>query len=133
MENLVNAKVEDLTAINEIGPEIAASIVEFFHERKNINVMAKFSKAGVIPQKKETAGKAPLRGRSFVFTGTMESMSRNEAKTFVENLGGTVLSNVTKNTTYVVAGSEPGSKLEKAKSSDTQILTENEFLKLIDR
>ncbi|MGA2525849.1 MAG: NAD-dependent DNA ligase LigA [Smithellaceae bacterium] len=133
MENLVNAKVEDLTAINEIGPEIAASIVEFFHERKNINVMAKFSKAGVIPQKKETAGKAPLRGRSFVFTGTMESMSRNEAKAFVENLGGTVLSNVTKNTTYVVAGSEPGSKLEKAKSSDTQILTENEFLKLIDR
>ena len=80
MENLMAAKAEDLTAINEIGPEIAASIVEFFHERKNIDVMEKFSKAGVTPQKKEIAGNAPLQGKSFVFTGTMESMGRNEAK-----------------------------------------------------
>ncbi len=133
MENLMNAKVEDLTAINEIGPEIAASIVEFFHERKNIDVMAKFSKAGVTPQKKEVAGNAPLQGKSFVFTGTMESIGRNEAKALVENLGGTVHSSVTKNTTYVVAGADPGSKLDKAKSSGIKIISEGEFLKLIGK
>jgi DNA ligase, NAD-dependent len=133
MENLMAAKVEDLTAINEIGPEIAASIVEFFHERKNIDVMAKFTKAGVTPQRKEIAGNTPLQDKSFVFTGTMESIGRNEAKALVENLGGTVLSSVTKNTTYVVAGSEPGSKLDKANSSGITVLNEEEFLKLVGR
>jgi DNA ligase (NAD+) len=133
MKNLIAANVEDLTAINEIGPEIAASIIEFFHERKNIDIMKKFSKAGVIPQKKEIAGNALLRGKSFVFTGTMEGMGRNEAKILVENLGGTVLSSVTKNTTYVIMGSEPGSKLDKARSSGVKILSEEEFLKLIGK
>ncbi len=133
MEELMGAKVEDLTAINEIGPEIASSIVEFFHERKNIGVMKKFGKAGVTPQKKETTGSAPLRGKSFVFTGAMEAMGRNEAKALVENLGGIVHSSVTKNTTYVVTGAEPGSKLDKARSSGIKILSEKEFLKLIGK
>ncbi|MFZ3156478.1 MAG: NAD-dependent DNA ligase LigA [Smithella sp.] len=133
MENLVAAKQEDLTAINEIGPEIAASIVEFFHERKNIDVMNKFSKAGVKPQKKEIDNNAPLQGKSFVFTGSMESMGRNDAKSIVENLGGSIHSSVTKKTTYAVAGSDPGSKLDKAKSSGVKIISEEEFLKLIGR
>ncbi|MFZ2396542.1 MAG: NAD-dependent DNA ligase LigA [Smithella sp.] len=133
MENLIAAKQEDLTAINEIGPEIAASIVEFFHERKNIDVMNKFSKAGVKPQKKEIDNNAPLQGKSFVFTGSMESMGRNDAKSIVENLGGSIHSSVTKKTTYVVAGSDPGSKLDKAKSSGVKIISEEEFLKLIGR
>lgn len=133
MENLMAAKQEDLTLINEIGPEIAESIVEFFHEHKNIEVMNKFSKAGVTPRKKEISGNAPLQGKSFVFTGSMESMGRNEAKTIVENLGGTIHSSVTKKTTYVVAGSDPGSKLDKAKSSGIKIISEEEFLKLIGR
>jgi DNA ligase (NAD+) len=133
MENLVAAKQEDLTAINEIGPEIAASIVEFFHERKNIDVLNKFSKAGVKPQKKEIDNNAPLQGKSFVFTGSMESMGRSDAKSIVENLGGSIHSSVTKKTTYVVAGSDPGSKLDKAKSSGVKIISEEEFLKLIGR
>jgi DNA ligase (NAD+) len=133
MENLVAAKQEDLTAINEIGPEIAASIVEFFHERKNIDVMNKFSKAGIKPQKKEIDNNAPLQGKSFVFTGSMESMGRSDAKSIVENLGGSIHSSVTKKTTYVVAGSDPGSKLDKAKSSGVKIISEEEFLKLIGR
>jgi DNA ligase (NAD+) len=133
MDNLMKAKVEDLTAIDEIGPEIAQSIVDFFHEPKNKAIMAKFSKAGVEPQKKEISGHMPLQGKSFVFTGTMESMGRNEAKTIVESLGGTVNSSVTKSTTYVVAGAEAGSKLNKAKSSGIIILGEEEFLKLIGR
>jgi DNA ligase (NAD+) len=133
MENLIDAKKEDLTAINEIGPEIAASILEFFHESKNIDVMKKFNKADVKPQNKEIADNAPLQGKSFVFTGTMENMGRSEAKEIVENLGGTVHSGVTKKTTYVVAGSEPGSKIDKAKSSGIKIISEEEFLKLINK
>jgi DNA ligase (NAD+) len=133
MENLMDAKLQDLTAINEIGPEIAASIVEFFHERKNIDVMAKFRQADVTPQRKEVTANVPLQGKSFVFTGSMKSMGRNEAKALVENLGATVHSSLTKNTTYVVAGAEPGSKLDKARSSGIKILSEKEFLKLIGR
>jgi DNA ligase (NAD+) len=133
IEKLIAAKKEDLTAINEIGPEIAASIVEFFREQNNINVMKKFNKASIVPQNKEIADNAPLQGKSFVFTGTMENMGRNDAKALVENLGGTIHSSVTKKTTYVVTGSEPGSKLDKAKSSGIKILSEEEFLKLINK
>ncbi|HUN55512.1 MAG TPA: NAD-dependent DNA ligase LigA [Smithella sp.] len=133
MEHLIAAKTEDLTAINEIGPEIASSITGFFHEHKNIDVMKKFNKAGVTPRKNEIAGNAPLEGKSFVFTGTMDSMGRNEAKTIVEQLGGTIHSSPTKSTSYVVAGSDPGSKINKAKSSGIKIISEEDFLKLIGR
>jgi DNA ligase (NAD+) len=133
MEKIITAKQEDLTAINEIGPEIAASIVEFFHEQKNIDVMNKFRKAGVKPQKKEIAADNALQRKSFVLTGTLESMARNDAKLIIENLGGSVHSSVTKKTTYVVAGSEPGSKLDKANSLGITVLNEKDFLKIIGR
>lgn len=133
IENLMAAKIEDLTAVNEIGTEIAASIVEFFHESKNKAVMKKFAKAGVVPQKKEISLNAPLAGKSFVFTGALANLGRNDAKDIVENLGGTVQSGVTKKTTYVVAGADPGSKLDKAKSAGIKIISEAEFLKLVGR
>ena len=132
MENIIAAKQEDLTTINEIGPEIASSIIKFFHEPKNIEVMEKFIKAGVKPQKKEIAVDSnTLQGKSFVLTGTLESMARNDAKLIIENMGGSVHSSVTKKTTYVIAGSEPGSKLDKANSLGITVLNEKEFLKLI--
>jgi DNA ligase (NAD+) len=133
MENLIDAKIKDLTAINEIGPEIAASIVKFFHEPKNKTVMAKFSKAGVEPQKKAAVANAILQGKSFVFTGTLINMPRNTAKEIVESMGGTVHSSTTAKTTYVVAGSDPGSKLNKANSLGITVLNEKEFLRLIGR
>jgi len=133
MENIIAAKQEDLTTINEIGPEIAASIVKFFQEPKNIKVMEKFIKAGVKPQKKEMPAGDALQGKSFVLTGMLESMARNDAKSIIENLGGSVHASLTKKTTYVVAGSEPGSKLDKATSLGITILNEEQFLKLIGR
>ena len=133
LENLISAKIEELTTINEIGPEIATSIVKFFHESKNIKVMEKFRKAGVILQKKTIAKKSTLQGKVFVLTGTLENMARNDAKSIIENLGGAVQSSVTKKTTYVVAGREPGSKLDKANSLGITVLNEKEFLKLIGR
>lgn len=133
MENLMAAGPDDLTAIHEIGPEIAQSILEFFAEDKNRKVMEKFRIAGVSPQKKASSSHTLLQGKSFVFTGTMGSMSRNDAKALVENLSGAVHSSVTSKTSYVVAGSEPGSKLDKAKSQGVTVLSEDEFLKLIGR
>ena len=134
LEKLMNATVEELTSINEIGTEIATTIVQFFHEPKNKLVMEKFRRAGVIPQEAETIAKnSPLKGISFVFTGTMESMPRNQAKAIVESLGASVHSATTRKTTYVVAGSEPGSKLDKARSLGITILDEKEFLQLIGR
>ncbi|MEN6330440.1 MAG: NAD-dependent DNA ligase LigA [Smithella sp.] len=134
IENLMTAEVEELTAIHEIGEEIATNIVQFFHEPKNKLVMEKFRRAGVMPQRAEAAAKdSPLKGISFVFTGTMESMPRNQAKAIVEAMGASVHSSTTRKTTYVVAGSEPGSKLDKAGSLGITILDEKEFLKLIGK
>jgi len=131
LDNLIAAIAEELTDIDEIGPEIAQSIVQFFHEPKNKVIMAKFSKAGLAPQKKVAVTNALLHGKSFVFTGTMTSMPRNAAKEIVERLGGSVHSATTTKTTYVVAGAEPGSKLEKANALGIKIISEEEFLKLI--
>ena len=131
---IMAVRLEDLTAVNEIGPEIAASIVQFFHEPKNRSVMEKFSQAGVLPQKIEIKVKyAALQGKSFVFTGALESMPRNEAKAIVESMGGKVHASTTGKTSYVVAGGEPGSKLDKARSLHIPVLTEDEFLKLVGR
>ncbi|MRR16149.1 MAG: NAD-dependent DNA ligase LigA [Deltaproteobacteria bacterium] len=133
MENLMKATNEDLTAISEIGPEIAQSIVEFFTEEKNRNVMEKFRQAGVRPQRKDKSAGAPLIGKAFVFTGGLESMGRNEAKEIVEALGGMVQPSVTGKTSYVVAGREPGSKLDKAHAQNIPVISEKDFLKLIGR
>jgi len=129
----MKTNVDELTTINEIGPEIAQSIVEFFAEEKNMNVMEKFHRAGMTPQKKDALINAILKGKTFVFTGSLESMGRNEAKALVESLGGIVQSSVTGKTSYVVAGSEPGSKLDKARAQGISVITEEEFLRLIGR
>ncbi len=134
IDKIITSTVEDLTNIHEIGPEIATSIIQFFHEPKNKEVMDKFHRAGVIPQETAVIVKdSTLQGKSFVFTGTMESMPRSTAKAIVEQLGGLVHSSTTGKTTYVVVGREPGSKLDKARSLGITILDEEEFLKLIGR
>lgn len=133
IENLLAVKTDDLTAISEIGPEIAQSIVEFFAEEKNRKVMEKFFRAGVNPQKKDVSAHTPLGGKAFVFTGGLESMDRNEAKALVESLGGIVQSSVTGKTSYVVAGRDPGSKLDKAHSQNVPVISEDDFLRLIGR
>ncbi len=133
IENLMQAGVDDLTAIHEIGPEIAQSIVEFFTESRNRLVMDKFLRAGVSPQKKERQANAALSGKFFVFTGGLETLGRSEAKTYVELQGGVVQSSVTAKTSFVVAGTDPGSKLEKARAQGIAVISEAEFLKLLGR
>jgi len=133
LDQLMQATFDDLTSVNEIGPEIAQSIIDFFSESKNKTVIDKFLQAGVSPQKKEIQANALLTGKYFVFTGTLKTLGRNEAKILVESHGGSVQSSVGNKTSFVVAGADPGSKLDKASSLGVSIISEPDFLKLIGR
>jgi DNA ligase (NAD+) len=120
-----------LTEVHEIGPKVAASIVEFFSEPANRKLVAKLEKAGV---KMTAERKAPrdtkLAGKTFVFTGGLEHRSREQAGEIVLSHGGKVGSSVSKKTDYVVVGSDPGSKYNQAKKLGLTILDEAEFEKL---
>jgi DNA ligase (NAD+) len=126
--------LEDLQEIPDIGPKVAQSIYDWFHEKRNTAFLERLEKVGVeIKSEKREAKSEKLAGKSFVLTGILESMSREQAKEKIRALGGDVNKSVSKNTSYVVAGSEPGSKLEKAKQLKVEILNEKEFLKQVDR
>ena len=129
---VIAATQEELQTVRDIGPEVAASIAGFFRERANLHVITKLRGAGVTPRDAPRTEAAPLAGKTFVFTGTLARMGRNEAKALVESLGGTVVSSVTKTTNYVVAGETAGSKLEKARQAGVAILDEEAFFKLIE-
>ena len=132
LKALQDASRERLMAIETIGPKIADSIVAFFHQEENRRIIEKLRKAGVWPKSKAAPKEAqPLSGTEFVLTGTLESLSRKEAEEKIKALGGTTGSNVTKKTTYLVVGADPGSKLAKAQTLGTKILNEEEFLQLL--
>ena len=122
--------LESLQGVEDIGPKVAASIKEFFEDKKNTELIKKLEEVGIeiIPRPKE--GKK-LKGKVFVLTGTLTSMSREEAKERIRQLGGKVSSTVSKNVSYVVAGAEPGSKYQKAQELGVKIIGEEEFLKIL--
>jgi DNA ligase (NAD+) len=131
LEGVAGATVDELSAVEGIGPVIAESIAGFFREPHNKKIIAKLLKAGVRPQERAVKAGSHLEGKTFVFTGGLESFSRDQAKDLVESLGGKVSSSVTRATDYVVAGTDPGSKYEKARTLGLPILDEASFLKLI--
>jgi DNA ligase (NAD+) len=121
-----------LKRIPEVGPEVAASIEEFFKEKGNQKVLERLFNAGLeIKEMPERKGGLPLEGKTFVFTGSLEKYTRAEAEHTVESLGGRAASSVSSNTDFVVVGEEPGSKLDEAKKHGVKILGEAEFEKLI--
>ncbi|MBN2057302.1 MAG: NAD-dependent DNA ligase LigA [Candidatus Saganbacteria bacterium] len=133
LEELFDVKADDLTKIEGIGPKVAASVERFFAEKGNQRLIERLKKAGVKVKTAKAKGPQPLKGKTFVFTGGMEKMTRPEAEELVRNLGGHPSSTVSKKTDYVVAGTDPGSKYEKAKKLGVQCLTEAQFLSLIKR
>ena len=135
LDKLAATSQDDLLKVRDIGPEVAASIVRFFHEPANLNVIRKLQLAGVKPleladvPRTETA----ISGKTFVFTGTLLQMTRSQAREQVESLGGVWSESVTKKTDYVITGEAAGSKLQKAQAAGITILDEQDFLKLIGK
>ncbi|MFA6098829.1 MAG: NAD-dependent DNA ligase LigA [Patescibacteria group bacterium] len=132
LDNIMSASLEKLENIHDIGSVVAKSIFEYFQDKQNISLIKKLLAKGVqIKAEKKIKRETGLSGKKVVVTGTLDSMSRDEAKARVREAGGDWVSSVSKNTDYVVVGSEPGSKAEKAKKLDVKIITEKEFLRLI--
>jgi DNA ligase (NAD+) len=125
--------LEDLQKVPDIGPKVGQSIYEWFRTKRNIELLARLEKAGVIIEAMpaRTAQSARLAGKTFVITGSLESMSREEAKEKIRALGGDASESVSKKTDYLVAGSEPGSKFDKAQKLGVTVINEGEFLKLL--
>jgi len=132
LEELAAAEEEQLVAVPEVGPKVAAAIAEFFSEAANRQLIKKLHKAGVHPTAEKREVKSDkLAGKSFVFTGGLANRSREEAGELVQQHGGKISGSVSKKTDYVVVGSDPGSKYDKARELGLTILTEAEFEKLL--
>ncbi|MBY0473084.1 NAD-dependent DNA ligase LigA [Patescibacteria group bacterium] len=137
LDALAKATEDTLNAIDGIGPIVSSAIVEWFGERENQKLLErlenvlKITNPDHVSLRQVQGEKLPFSGQTFVLTGTLETLSRDEAKEKIRTLGGDVSSSVSKNTTYVVAGEEAGSKLYKAEELGVKILSEQEFLKLV--
>jgi DNA ligase (NAD+) len=132
IDDLAKTSEEELSAIPGIGPILAQAIAGWFAEKENQALIKRLQRVLRIVSEK-TAGKKslPLQGKTFVLTGGMESLSRDEAKEKIRALGGDVSSSVSKKTDYVVAGEDAGSKLDKAQELGVRVITEAEFLKIL--
>jgi DNA ligase (NAD+) len=132
LDRLAQASREELLEVPEVGPKVAESIVEFFSEKANREVIEKLRRAGVeMHAARPVAKDQKLAGKTFVFTGTLSRYTREQASELVLQHGGKVASSVSKKTDYVVVGAEPGSKYERARQLGVRILTEEEFEKLL--
>ncbi len=130
LETLKNTSLEELENTADIGPIVAFSIYDWFHNKNNLDFLNNLISKGIeiIGEKKQGVR---LKNKTFVLTGTLESMSREQAKEKIQSLGGEVLASISKKLDYLVVGENPGSKYEKAKELGIKIIKEKEFLKII--
>ena len=131
LKEIEKAGIEELEKVPDIGHVVAKSIYEWFGKKSNLELIDNLIKAGIeiIPPKKV---EKKLKGKKFVFTGTLAGMTRDEAKNKARMLGGDISSSVSKETDFVVCGSSPGSKKEKAQKLGVKTISEKEFLKMIN-
>ena len=130
---IISARVvlAEINSIENIGPAVSKSVSNFFHDKNNLNFIQKLKKNGVIIEKMEKKKAGKFNGFTFVLTGALSNMSREIAKEKIIVLGGKVASSVSKNTSYVVAGIDPGSKLTTAEKLGVKVINEEEFLKML--
>lgn len=137
METLMAADEASLEALPDIGPEVAQSIVKFFadreHRREVLDLLQMVRPVAPKTASSQGSGSNEFNAKSFVLTGTLSSMDRSVASSHIENLGGVVRGSVSKNTDFVVAGEEAGSKLEKAQALGVTVLDEETFLAMLKR
>ncbi len=136
LKKIEEASLEQLQEVADIGPVVAKSIYQWFRQKRNLEFLEKLRKAGVVIKNfknQEKGIKKKLKGKIFVFTGLLNSLTREEAKEKVRELGGRTSESVSKKTAYVVVGKSPGSKLEKAKKLGVKTINEKEFLKIIQK
>ncbi len=131
LEKLQEATIEELAAINGVGGKMAIEIFEFFHNPKTIEMLKRLKALGVEPAPQEMPKSDILKGKTFVLTGTLKNMTRDEASEKIKMYGGKTASSVSKNTSFVLVGENPGSKLDKAEKLGVIILTEEKFLEMI--
>ena len=132
IDELKMASLEDLNAIDGIGEKMAKNIYEYFNDEDNLKTIEKGFSLGIKPENTYTiSDNLKLKGKSFVITGTLEEFSRDKAQEILKSLGAKTPSAVSRNTDFVIAGENPGSKLEKAKSLGIPVLSEEEFKEMI--
>jgi len=131
IEKLKNASLEELQKVTDIGPVVAQSIYRFFREKRNSDFIEKLKKVGVEIITEGKPKYQPLKGKTFVLTGALETITREGAKEKIRLLGGEISESVSKKTDFVIVGKEPGSKFEKAKKLGVKTIEEKEFLKLL--
>jgi DNA ligase (NAD+) len=134
IERLEQASKEELEQVHEVGPKLAESIYEFLRQPENRALIERLKQAGLPMRSDEpVAPKAPqtFAGKTFVLTGTLEGMSRDEAAALIEERGGRVSSSVSKKTSYVLAGKDPGSKMDKARELGVEILDQLQFVRML--
>ncbi|KPJ65122.1 aromatic ring-opening dioxygenase LigA [candidate division WOR-1 bacterium DG_54_3] len=131
LEDLFNIKAEKLTKIAGIGPKVAQSVEHFFSQKENHHLIERLKKAGVRIRAAKAKGPQPFKGKTFVFTGGLDKLTRPEAEEMVRNLGGHPSSSVSKQTDFVIVGHEAGSKFDKAKKLGVKCITEAQFLKMV--
>jgi DNA ligase (NAD+) len=133
LDALMEASADDIRNVEGIGPKIADSIYAYFRDKQKRAIIEKLRKAGVnFEYKRPKRVEGPLSGQSFVFTGTLGSMPRGKAESLVASLGAEAGSSVTRKITYLVAGADPGSKLQKAQNYGIRVLDEDAFLRMLD-
>jgi DNA ligase (NAD+) len=131
LDKLMNASAEEINEIENIGPAVSGSLHDFFRDKNNLNFIKKLRKNGVVIEKTEKQKAGKFTGLTFVLTGTLSGMSREIAKERIIAKGGKVSGSVSQKTSYVVAGADAGSKLATAKKLGVKVLTEEEFLKML--